>query len=261
MYTEGRFGQVHVRVARPDDDNEIQRPPLLCLHQSPKSSRQMVQVAARLGTDRFVYAPDFPGFGESDRPNKPPRIEDYAAAIGDVLDGLNVDRLDIYGYHTGAMNAVELAVTRPAQVRRLVLIGIPILNDEEKAAIHNAPWPVPVKKDGSHLITEWQRAVNWAGPGQTLDMLAEGFADKLSAGNKAFWGARAAADYDLAGKIQQVEQPVLAIGPKDDNWENTPRAEPLLKNGQLILWPDYGFGVMDVAPDMVCDAIRNHLDR
>lgn len=260
MYADCRFGQLHVRVARPETDGANRHPPLLCLHQSPKSGRQMIEVAARLGTDRMVYAPDFPGFGESDRPSDPPAIEDYAAAIGDFLDTLECEAVDLYGYHTGAMNAVELAVTRPTLIRRLVLIGVPILTAEEQQAILSAPWPVPVEEDGSHLMTEWQRAVHWAGPGQTLAMIADGFADKLLAGEKAFWGARAAATYDLASKIQQVTQPVLAIGPKDDNWENTPRAEPLLQNGKLVLWPEYGFGVMDVVPDMVCEAIRGHLD-
>ncbi len=259
-YYDGRYGQLHVRVAGPGEGQTAKHHPVVCLHQSPKSSRQMTAVLQRLGTDRLAYAPDFPGFGQSDGPTERPTIEDYAASVGDLLDALGHTAVDLYGYHTGAMNAVELAYRRPQQIRRLVLIGVPLLSENEQLAIREAPWPVPVKEDGSHLMTEWQRAVAWAGPGQTLAMVAEGFADKLLAGDTAHWGALAAADYDLADTLGQIRQPILVIGPKDDNWDNTPRAQPLLRNGRVERWPEYGFGVMDVAPDRVVAAIRGHLD-
>ncbi|MDX2145049.1 MAG: alpha/beta fold hydrolase [Rhodospirillaceae bacterium] len=260
VFWDGRFGQMHVRVARPAPGNPVLFPPLVCLHQSPKSGKQMEALIKTLGRDRVCYAPDFPGFGDSAPPPRPPTVADYAAAIGDLLDAWGHVPVDFYGYHTGALSAVELAIARPTQVRRLVLVGLPLLDDAERQAIRSQPWPVPITTDGSHLVTEWKRALHWAGPGQTLAMTAEGFVDKLKAGEKAFWGALAATAQPFHERLPLVSQPILAIGPRDDLWDISPRGEALMRNGRFERWPDYGFGVMDVATDVVAAAVRRHLD-
>jgi len=187
-------------------------------------------------------------------------VADYAAAIGDLLDAWGHVPVDLYGYHTGALSAVELAIARPAQIRRLVLMGLPLLDDAERQAIRSQPWPVPISADGSHLVTEWRRALHWAGPGQTLAMTAEGFVDKLKAGDRAFWGALAAAAHPFHQRLPLVQQPILAIGPRDDLWEISPRCEGLLRHGRFERWPDHGFGMMDVATAHVAAAVRGHLD-
>ena len=259
-FVDCRYGQMHLYTISPTESGAIARPPLLCIHQTPKSSRQTLGLGRDLARDRLVYAPDLPGFGDSDPPGAPPRIEDYADCLGTLVDALELDVLDILGNHTGAMNAVELALTRPHQVRRLVLIGVPLLNEVEKDAIRAQPFPVAAEPDGSHLITEWQRALQWAGPGQTQAMIESGFLDKLKAGRHGQWGAQAALAYPMGDRLAKVNQRVLAIGPRDDLWEISPRAAPLIQNGRFEPWPDYGFGVMDVATAKLAAVIRAHLD-
>ncbi len=251
---------MHLHVATPSDPPAPLFTPLLCIHQTPKSSRQTLRLARRLAQDRVVYAPDLPGFGNSDAPLEPPGISDYAECLGQLIDDRSPARLDILGYHTGAMNAVELALQRPQQVRRLVLIGVPLLTDEERATIRQQPFPVPSRRDGSHLRTEWERALRWAGPGQTLQMIELGFLDKLRAGKHGHWGALAAVEYPMAERLARIAQPILAIGPRDDLWEISPRAAPLIQQGHFERWPDYGFGIMDVASKALEAAIRKHLD-
>jgi pimeloyl-ACP methyl ester carboxylesterase len=63
--------------------------PLLCLHDWPGSGRVFARFLALAGLDRSAYAPDLPGFGESDPPAPVPAIADYAAAIGDFLDSMH----------------------------------------------------------------------------------------------------------------------------------------------------------------------------
>ena len=46
-------------------------------------------------------------------------------AIGDALDHLRLRKVDLLGYHDGSSIAAELAVARPEQVRRVVMIGTP----------------------------------------------------------------------------------------------------------------------------------------
>ncbi len=107
--------------------------PLLMLHASPGSSRQVAFLGDALAAaGRHVLAPDRPGNGDS-QPLKlaQPEIADYARAEFTFLDGIGVERVDIYGSHTGACVAVEMAITAPARVRRIVLDGIGMFSDEE----------------------------------------------------------------------------------------------------------------------------------
>jgi pimeloyl-ACP methyl ester carboxylesterase len=52
-------------------------------------------------------------------------VVDHAAAFIDLVDSLRLRQVDVISYQTGAMAAIELALARPAQVRRLILIGVP----------------------------------------------------------------------------------------------------------------------------------------
>jgi pimeloyl-ACP methyl ester carboxylesterase len=43
----------------------------------------------------------------------------------DLIDSLRLRQVDILGYQGGSLAAVELALARPEQVRRVILIGVP----------------------------------------------------------------------------------------------------------------------------------------
>lgn len=260
FYEDCRFGHLHVRSAQPASDAENTGTPLVCFHQSPQSGKVFTEILNAFGASRHVYAPDTPGFGESDPPQEAPAIEDFADAMEELIDHLGLDTFDILGYHTGALTGTEIALRRPQQVRRMVLIGLPVLKQEEIDAFFAQPWPVPMEEDGSHITAEWQRSVKWAGPGMTLPLIQRGFVDKLKAGDCAFWGGQAAMRYPLAEKLSEIEHPILAIGPKDDLWEISPRSEPLIQNGRFERWPDHGFGLFDVAKEAIVAKIRSHLD-
>ena len=114
-YFESRYGQLHVHNAIPPGGGFEEGTPLLCLHRVPLSGRMFERFLALAGRDRSVYAPDLPGFGDSDPPASRPAIVDYAAAIGDFLDTMRFRQIDILGYHTSSLIAAELAVTRPSR--------------------------------------------------------------------------------------------------------------------------------------------------
>src|SRR5437762_10515857 len=142
-YFECRYGQLHVHNSIPPGGGFEEAAPLLCLHDCPGSGRVFAHFLALAGRDRSVYAPDLPGFGESDPPPGVAAIEDYAAAIGDFLDSMRLRRLDILGQRVGALIGTELAVTRPRQIGRLVMVSAPLLTAEERRAAARAPAPPP----------------------------------------------------------------------------------------------------------------------
>ena len=259
LYVDCRYGQLHVRSAFPSSGGFDELTPLVCLHQSPMSSRTFRPFLGPMATDRSVFAPDTPGFGESDPPPAQPSVADYAGAMLDFLDQMRLRQVDLLGYHTGAAIAAEMAIARPERVRRIVMVAVPVLTPAERAAFDAKPWPVPPREDGAHLVEEWQRTMDWRGPGVTLGQLAAGFAEKLRNGPQAWWGVAAAAHWPAAGRLPLVTQPVLVLRPRDDLWESTLRARDLLPQAQFKDLEDCGFGLFDTAAVVVVRETRAFL--
>ncbi len=252
-YFENRFGQLHVHNAIPGGGGFDEATTLLCLHQSPATGRVFRGFARLAAATRSVYCPDTPGFGESDPPPQLPSIAEYASAIGDFIDVMRFRQIDILGYHTGSAIAVELAIAKPQVVRRLVLVAVPLLNSEERAAFQRSPWPIPPAEDGSHLLAEWQRSQRWRGPGVSLELLAQSFATKLYNGPNASWGANAVMNWPARERLARVKQPTLILRPKDDLWDATARSREVLPSARLVDLPHHGHGVFEVAPEVIAD--------
>jgi len=123
-YFDCRFGQLHVRTAFPTTGGFDEQVTLICLHAADATSRAFSRLASELADVRSVYAPDLPGYGESD--SSPTRsVPDAALAIADLANDLRLRQIDLLGVQYGAEVALALAAGRPELVRRLVLMGGP----------------------------------------------------------------------------------------------------------------------------------------
>jgi pimeloyl-ACP methyl ester carboxylesterase len=198
MYVDCRYGQLHLHTAFPSSGGFDELTPLVCVPSTPGTGRAFRPLLADLGTDRSVYAPDLPGCGESDAPDKAPGITDYAAALVDLLDTLRLRQVDVLGYHAGSFAAVEFALARPQQVRRLVLLGVPVLDARQRESAQAQLLP--------------------AGPARDL--------------------AQAAAAYPAGERLPLVRQPVLVLRPRDELWDATARSDALLHEAQRVDLPE-----------------------
>jgi pimeloyl-ACP methyl ester carboxylesterase len=255
-YFECRCGQLHVHNAIPPGGGFEEGTPLLCLHHASGSGRLFRRFLGLAGRDRSVYAPDIPGFGESDPPAARPTIPDYAGAIGDFLDSMRFRQIDVLGYQTGALLAAELAIARPKQVRRVVMISVPVLNDTERDALRRASW-VP-SDDASQLVSEWKRALECYGSNVSLDLRVQAFAEKLKSGSQAAWTLAAAQQYHSRERLALVTQTALVLRPKDDFWEATGRAREVLSKARFIDLPQ-GNSLFEATPEAVVDSTRDFL--
>jgi pimeloyl-ACP methyl ester carboxylesterase len=256
-YFESRFGQLHVHNAIPPGGGFEEGTPLLCVHQTTGSGRVFERFLALAGRDRSVYAPDLPGFGESDPPPTRPTIADYAAAVGDFLDTMRFRQIDILGYQAGNLIAAEMAIARPKQIRRLIMVSVPVLNDSERDAFRrgsSAP-----SEDGAHLLTEWKRTLESYSPGVPLEVRARAFAEKLKSGVHPTWALAAAQQYASRERLALVTQSALVLRPKDDFWEATLRARELLPKARFIDLADQGNGLFEVTPEVVVEVTREFL--
>jgi pimeloyl-ACP methyl ester carboxylesterase len=139
-------GQAHLRCIEATSD---ELPPLWLLHASPVSSRVMEPLMCALraaGCQQGLVAPDTLGNGDSVAPAGPqPDIAYFADSVARMLDAAEVERIDIYGAHTGARIACELAIAHPTRVRRVILDGITDYSEELKRLMleHYAPTVTP----------------------------------------------------------------------------------------------------------------------
>ncbi len=92
----------------------------------------MTALAATPGVPLLI-APDMPGNGDSDAfaPDAPD-IGWYADALIALLDAMGLDRIDLYGTHTGARVACEVAAAYPKRIGRLIFDGIADYPDETR---------------------------------------------------------------------------------------------------------------------------------
>jgi pimeloyl-ACP methyl ester carboxylesterase len=125
MYVDCRFGQLHMHTSFPSSGGFDELTPLICVATPGHTGRLFRPVLRDLGRDRSVYAPDLPGSGESDAPDHALTIADFSAAFVDLIDSLRLKQVDVLGYQSGSLAAVELTIARPEQVRRVALIGVP----------------------------------------------------------------------------------------------------------------------------------------
>ena len=259
-YFECRYGQLHVRTAFPSTGGFDERVALVCLHETPRSSRTFDAFLPAIATDRSLYACDTPGFGDSDPPPSPPSMVDYAGAIGDFLDALRLREADVLGVGTGAMIAVELAIARARAIRRLVLASLPLDTTALRDAWQQDATPVPPAADGSHLLREWQRSRLVRGSSEPLERFADGFVDELQSAPRAVWAVHASCDWNGPERLPLVAQKTLVLRPRDAQWDTAPRVRTLLRDGTLEELPEQGGGMFALDPVGIASRVRRFLD-
>ena len=134
-------------------------PPLLMVHQSPRSSAEYADLMQRWAADFTCIAPDTPGFGDSQPlPLEGPECEDYADAVIAFLDALGIARTPAYGFHSGAIILVTAAKRHPERFTALACGGYAVWTEAERSdfgARYTPPF-LPLSY-GEHLAWLWGR--------------------------------------------------------------------------------------------------------
>jgi pimeloyl-ACP methyl ester carboxylesterase len=228
-YFECRYGQLHVHHAMPPGGGFEEGTPLLCLHDLPGSGRVFTRLLPLGGEDRTVYAPDLPGFGESDGPIARPAMSEYAAALGDFIDSMRLRNLAVLGLRGGAVPATELALARPTQVSRVILISVPLLTEAERHAARSQAQPAAAAESAFRS------------------------ADAMR------WVLEAVAQYPLRERLARVNQRVLVLRPQDDLWEATARVREVLPATRLAELPQSAMELLAHSPQRIAEAVREFL--
>ena len=228
-YVETSEGQIHYRMlGKPSSQL-----PIVFLHQTSSSSVMYEALMRELQNDFSTLAFDTPGFGNSFFPSGKPTVPYYARIIQEALKALEVKQCFLFGHHTGAAIAVEMAITSPTLVRQLALSGPSCLTPEERTARIEKIRPLKIDKDGNHLLFAWKRAKGkddrWP-----LWLVHREAVLNLVAGERYHEGYLAVYENDLQSKLPKVQCETLVLaGELDMNRAAAEAAVRTLRQGVL----------------------------
>jgi pimeloyl-ACP methyl ester carboxylesterase len=98
-------------------------PKLLLLHGFPSSSHMFRNLIPLLADRYHIFAPDLPGFGFSDAPDRAAfdyTFDNLARVIEGFIDQVGLERYAIYVFDYGAPVGFRLALARPERVTAII---------------------------------------------------------------------------------------------------------------------------------------------
>lgn len=106
------------------DAGPTDAPVVLLLHGFPTSSHMFRNLIPRLADRYRVIAPDYPGYGQSDSPDRASfdyTFDRFAILVDKLLDRLGVDRFAMYVMDYGAPVGWRLALKDPGRITALIV--------------------------------------------------------------------------------------------------------------------------------------------
>ena len=233
-------------------------PPVVLLHQSPKSSAELVTHLRHLGRRYTALAIDRPGYGGSDPLGAgEPTVEGYVDGLCDTLDALGIGPCPVYGSRTGAIEALAMTRRHPGRFTAAVIDGLPIMSEATVARVMEESVDLEPRPDGGHLPWVWWRIRDrflffpWYDarltarqnlgmpPAEALHDLAM---DVLRAGSWYSSGPKAAMAYPYLRDVEALPIPTAFICREDDHlYSHLDLLPPLPENCRIErLPPDQG---------------------
>lgn len=228
-FVELSDAHIHYRHA---GENGTARP-VVMIHASPASSAGLVPLIRSMASDRRVIAPDTLGNGDSVGPIPAGAdVAFFADRLARALDALGLERYDLYGTHTGASLATELALRRPERVGALVLDGVGLYPEAfQRELLERYAPALTLDHQASYLMWVWHfvRDTFMYWPWYRLDrehrrdnalpsaeVLHTKVVEVLKAATTYHHAYRAAIGYDKRARIPCLTVPTLAVCARSD---------------------------------------------
>jgi pimeloyl-ACP methyl ester carboxylesterase len=96
-------------------------PPVVLVHGGASDSRDWIGTIASLSGRFSFYAPDLPGFGQSDRDKNGYYLSDFSDFLLGLIDELRLEKPALVGHSFGGRVCLDAALKGPDRVGRLVI--------------------------------------------------------------------------------------------------------------------------------------------
>ncbi len=277
-YTKASFGQIHYRRAGPPgrpgwwDGSSGPGPPsgsgrpdgssgptLVLLHQTPSTSAMYEDLMRTLASDFRLLAPDTPGMGLSDPVQGRMTIDSLANGIVEFLDALGIESCFVFGHHTGAAIATQLAADYPARVDALALSGPTLIDATLRAKLVEASAVAPPDDDGGHLVRRWHR-IRQADKDVPLEIAQRETLNAIALGDRYAAAYEAVMAHDVAAALAALTCPVLVFaGTRDVLYPRLDDALGLLARGSKREVADAGTFICETHCSEVAALLREFL--
>jgi pimeloyl-ACP methyl ester carboxylesterase len=246
--------------------------PVVFLHGLGASSYSWRHLLPAFAGTHSVFAPDFPGYGRSDKPWEFDfTFHGYARWLACFLDELGLQRAALVGSSMGGAISLCLALDHPERVSRLVLIGAPVYLNNVPRMLWAMRQPI-VGRILEPLLGRWTVRVVAPTAFHDRKLITEDLIDEYSIALATPAGRRAAAEIlrrclspELPGMIRRyprLRPPVLFIRGEHDGVVDAASAEGFCRavpRGEFLRVPDCGHVPQEEKPEAVRSAIAGFL--
>ena len=244
-------------------------PPIVYLHSAAGETTN--PALETLAADHTVYAPVFPGFGESEGLEHIDGMEDAVFHLLDVLDGLGQRAPTVIGLSLGGWMAAELATRAPERVGHLVLaspVGLRIEGAPIPELFGRRPGDLAEElyADQSHPMAQMMHLLDdWVGDVTKMVDLPAGMlipmVQAMAATAKLGWNPYLH-NPKLPDRLRRITAPTLVVAGSADRF--TPRAHPEayaagIPDARLVVIEGAGHMVPMERPDEFSAAVGKFL--
>ena len=253
-YADIPEGQIFYRI---EGDGE----PVLLLHAGVTSSDEYKKVIPFLSTNYRAIAPDFLGNGDSDPAPYAYDIIDHARAMIHFMDSLGITKASVVGQHVGGKIGLEMAVTWPERVSKLVLSSPNYPEAEKEKTFKDPPnfmGRVEIQADGSHLMEWWRRSALWGHPLAIVEDRVIEYIKAGPRGEEIHWAGGA---YDPRLKLPLVRCPTLIFSAtRDPFYSMAETVHKLVPGSKLKIIENGPIDIDRVWPKEFAEVILNFLN-
>lgn len=244
---------------------------LVYLHSATGEGEGM-EFLTELADNVEVFAPMFPGFGDSEGIDRIDDIEDAAFHLLDVFDCLHLERPTVVGLSLGGWLALEVATRWPERVGRLVLInpvGLYIEGAEIKDIFGRSPGEMAddLFADQHHPIAQMMHAMDAMRNDMAItseipfDMVKPLY-QTMAATARLGWDPYLH-DPKLRGRLWRITAPTLVVRGEKDGLVPAAHAEAYaaeIPNARLEVVPNTAHLVPLEDPGELTNMVLSHIE-
>ena len=240
--------------------------PVILLHGWLGSWGLWQETMAYLGRYYRTYAMDFWGFGESGKKRETYAVQDFVSLVDQFMDRLGIAEAPLVGHSMGGTVSLSVAIQFPARVRKVVIIGSPIVGSS---------LAFPLKLAGYRFIAfmlfnmmwAFRGAMKFASPYICADPRFPEMMDRDLSSTTVESFLRSIASLrstDLRPMLSQVKIPVMGMFGDRDNIVNPRQWQPLLAgvpHAQIVRWERAQHFIMMDTPQDFMEKLKTFLDQ
>ena len=250
-------------------------PPVVLLHGGGVDAAHLSwkHTVESLGTTHRVFAPDLPGYGDSDAPDDEYSTSYFTSFLDSFLDSLDLEETSLVGLSIGGAIALSFALRAPERVDDLVLVDSYGLANEPPRGIGSmaSPFTWSALRHNRSLVRWGLQELVADSRTITSELVdeAHGLLERPHAGRafRRFYRneiGRSGVQSDFSDRLNAVSQPTLLVHGVDDDiisaeWSN--RAADRIPDARLAVLEECGHWPPRERPSEFNRIVSNFLAR